>query len=117
LTKEFTLSKGGINKEVAKLSSLTRLHIYDCHELTGTIASEFGLLSNLEQIYISYNGLSGSLPEVGQLTKLADTSFAQCQFTGTIPTSFLKLTALTNLALGYNSITGNNINSSPFVVD
>jgi hypothetical protein len=102
-----TSLSGGIGAGVARLSSLTFFGLYGMEKLTGSIASEIGLLKSLEAFYCTYNGLRGELPSsIGLLTNLQLLSLSQCGYVGTIPPELLKLSALTELSLSYNLFAG-----------
>jgi hypothetical protein len=82
----------------------------DFNNLSGTIASELGLLSNsLTQLDLSGNGegLSGSIPALlGFLTMLTSIDLSRNALQGTIPGSAGKWNKLQLLDLSMNELTG-----------
>lgn len=74
---------------------INRLEIYSRHALSGTIPSEFGLLTDMEYLRLSFAGLSGSLPEaLGSLTKLRELNVEGNALSGTIPEEYRSLSSL-----------------------
>jgi Leucine-rich repeat (LRR) protein len=115
------------------LSSLTIVGgIFEGGQLTGTIPSELGLLTNLNSIYIQAHKITGTVPNelfenkpdlemiaitrqrlTGPLptnfaasTKLNDLQFQGNEFTGTIPSEYGRFTTLDNLELKNNNLNG-----------
>jgi len=75
--------------------------------LSGTIATEIGLLTNLTHIGMSYDYLSGTIPsEIGKLNSLKSLSLNLNALTGSIPTEVGMLAKLTRLDISDNFITG-----------
>lgn len=75
--------------------------------LTGQIDKNFGLLTNLQWLYLYSNQLSGAIPsELGNLTNLRRLWLQSNQLTGTIPSELGNLTNLQQLALFSNQLTG-----------
>ena len=65
------------------------------NELTGSIPSEIGILTNLTSLNLSGNELTGSIPpEIGNLTNLTYLNLSYNQFTGVIPESICELNNL-----------------------
>ena len=76
-------------------------------ELTGTIPSELGSLSNLEILSLFQNKLTGTIPaELGSLSKLTELGLFSNQLTGTIPSELGSLSNLEILYLLQNELTG-----------
>jgi len=70
---------------------LTNLNI-DYNQLTGSIPSEIGNLTNLLKLSLHYNQLTGSIPqEIGNLTNLIRLFLYNNQLTGEIPESICNL--------------------------
>ncbi len=77
------------------------------NQLTGSIPTELGNLSNLESLLLSFNQLTGSIPtELGNLSNLQFLQLFSNQLTGSIPTELGNLSNLENLRLYSNQLTG-----------
>ena len=90
------------------LPSLTTIRLDRNIWLTGTLPSEIGDLTRLEQLWLHHNMLSGSLPsELARLTRLEKLCLAANTFTGRLaPETFGSLTFLRKLWLDHNEFTG-----------
>eukprot|EP00934_Nitzschia_sp_Nitz4_P000962 Nitzschia sp. Nitz4//scaffold158_size52425//45882//48003//NITZ4_006864-RA/size52425-processed-gene-0.42-mRNA-1//1//CDS//3329537528//962//frame0 len=79
--------QGTIPPEIALLSDLDWLLLYDNPGLTGTIPTEIGLLSNLGDFFAGETSLTGTLPtELGGLDELKTFDMSFCTgITGNIP--------------------------------
>ena len=72
-----------------------------------TIPAELGSLTNLTELSLWGNQLTGEIPtELGGLTNLTVLSLGGNQLTGEIPTELGGLTNLRELALSENRLTG-----------
>lgn len=78
------------------------------NHLSGTLASEIGLLSNLAFFIVGYNALSGTIPsEIGQATSMLEWDAWANNFRGTIPEEIYdSLNLMYALILGTNSLSG-----------
>jgi hypothetical protein len=77
------------------------------NNLVGTIPTELGNLTNLQQLSLSDNQLAGSIPpELGNLTNLQHLSLRSNELSGSIPTEIGNLTDLQWLHLSNNQLTG-----------
>jgi len=75
--------------------------------ISGYIATEIGLLSNLASYDTSNNMLIGSIPsEIGSLTSLSFLNLNENELTGSIPSEIGLLTALTMLSIKANDLSG-----------
>lgn len=57
LSMRETLIHGGVESGIQRLSALTYFNLYGVQTLTGTLATQIDLLTNLEDLYATYNGL------------------------------------------------------------
>ena len=97
---------GTIPSELAKLTGLQSLHLYE-NQLTGSIPTEFGSLTALTDLRLYANRLSGGIPtELGSLTNLVALHLDDNQLTGPIPSELGSLAKLRDLFLGDNQLTG-----------
>ena len=79
----------------------------DSNQLTGTIPSKLGSLTNLQRLHLSRNQLTGTIPsKLGSLTNLRELHLSSNRLTGTIPSELEDLTNLQRLQLDYNQLTG-----------
>ena len=77
------------------------------NQLTGTIPTELGSLSNLRWLNLSGNQLTGAIPtELDNLSNLTHLDLWGNQLTGTTPTQLGNLSNLEGLGLGGNQLTG-----------
>ena len=92
--------------ELGGLSNLTELVLYG-NQLTGEIPPELGGLSNLTQLVLDHNWLTGEIPpELGGLSNLTELVLYGNQLTGEIPPALGRLSNLTSLWLSFNQLTG-----------
>ena len=71
--------------ECYTVEGTTDLRLYH-NQLTSSIPSEIGNLTNLTYLNLNYNHLTGSIPsEIGNLTNLTNLSLSSNQLTGEIP--------------------------------
>merc|ERR1712100_388655 len=85
-----------------------------------TIPTEFGLMTNLESLYLESNAFTGPLPsEIGQLPKLTELLLYDNNLTGTVPLEYANLTASNYLWFHGTDLIGNVddifCNPSPFI--
>ena len=77
------------------------------NQLTGSIPTELGNLTNLESLRLGGNQLSGPIPEsIGNLTNLTRLDLYENQLSGPIPTWLDTLAKLTSLNLRDNQLSG-----------
>ena len=97
---------GTIPSELAKLTGLQSLHLYE-NRLTGSIPTEFGSLTALTDLRLYSNRLSGGIPtELGNLTRLVVLYLDDNHLTGPIPPELGSLSNLRDLFLTGNRLTG-----------
>ncbi|MCP4219151.1 MAG: hypothetical protein GY765_31235, partial [bacterium] len=76
------------------------------NDLSGTLPAEINSLTQLKTINLERNQLTGSIPDMTNLTALQLLSLRHNSMSGTIPASLNNLTGLTSLQLDYNGLTG-----------
>ena len=103
------LSDKGINQwrgVTTSNSRVTRLRL-NRNNLSGTIPTELGNLTNLERLDLEENQLSGTIPtDLGNLTNLEQLWLHKNQLSGTIPTELGNLVLRQSLSLYRNSLSG-----------
>lgn len=108
LPPEFGTPGGAVGtKLVARTQTAQTLRVVDvsANELTGTIPTEWGGMSALEQINVSNNRLSGTLPaSIIGWESLTTMRLANNRFTGIMPALTAK--SLTTIAMENNSFEG-----------
>ena len=83
---------------------VTDLDLYD-NNLTGSIPSQLGNLTELEVLYLNHNKLTGSIPtEIGNLSNLTELWLQGNQLSGSIPTRIGDLSNLKGLYLNVNQL-------------
>jgi Leucine-rich repeat (LRR) protein len=87
------------------------LHLFYCFEdyekMSGTIPTEFGLLTTLKEINMAGNSIQGSIPtEICRLKYLEIFALDQNFIEGALPECFANLIRLEGLGLGDNLMTG-----------
>ncbi len=97
---------GTIPSELGNLSNLVALGLWD-NQLSGSIPSELGNLSNLVALGLQGNQLSGSIPsELGNLSNLMGLGLWDNQLRGSIPSELGNLSNLEVLFLSDNQLSG-----------
>lgn len=106
LTLETNNLAGSLPSELGDLTALEDLDLEE-NQLTGSIPIELGNLVLLEDLELNDNQLTGSIPaELGDLTNLIDLELSTNQLIGTIPVGIWNLTDLNYLDLDHNLLTG-----------
>ncbi len=83
------------------------LRLNSPNQLSGTIPSDLGNLTNLRRLELVKGQLSGAIPpELGSLTNLTSLELWENELTGEIPAELGSLTNLTSLGLSDNRLTG-----------
>ncbi|KAJ9678524.1 hypothetical protein PVL29_020647 [Vitis rotundifolia] len=108
------LSENKLEGEIPKsLSNLCRLQKLDLgiNNLSGQLPQVLDLLAcandTLEILYLSYNQLRGSIPDLIGFSSLRLLDLGDNRLNGTLPTSIGHLTKLQQLVIGSNSLQGN----------
>mmetsp|Transcript_42242 Transcript_42242/g.102093 ORF Transcript_42242/g.102093 Transcript_42242/m.102093 type:complete len:158 (+) Transcript_42242:62-535(+) len=104
--ENFRLS-GSIPSQIGLLTNLEQFNCQQCN-LSGTIPSEIGLLSSsLESVAVSKNaGLSGSIPTEMGLLPLEQLYLSFTNITGPVPTELGNITSLGYVDLQETLLTG-----------
>jgi hypothetical protein len=91
---------------LGNLSQLTELYL-DSNQLSGSIPNELENLSQLTEFSLDSNQLSGSIPsELGNLSQLTDLWLSSNQLSGSIPSELGNLSQLTQLYFSRNQLSG-----------
>ncbi|XP_021907543.1 receptor kinase-like protein Xa21 [Carica papaya] len=97
--------RGGLPKEIGNLSNLIDLGL-DSNELTGVLPATIGRLQNLQALYVPQNKLQGYIsPELCQLQSLYALILNDNGFHGSLPECLYNLSSLRNLDLSSNQLT------------
>uniref|UniRef100_A0A0D9V760 non-specific serine/threonine protein kinase n=1 Tax=Leersia perrieri TaxID=77586 RepID=A0A0D9V760_9ORYZ len=97
---------GTLAPEIGLLSQLKTLD-FMWNNLTGSIPKEIGNIPTLRLITLNGNQLSGSLPdEIGNLQNLNRLQIDQNEISGPIPKSFANLTSMRHFHMNNNSLSG-----------
>ena len=100
-----TNSAGRFRPTWGNLTDLKEMRLDD-NDLTGAIP-ELGSLSNLRQLSLAENALTGAIPAgLGALADLRELRLDNNRLTGVIPTEFGAMTSLRELGLSENMLTG-----------
>uniref|UniRef100_A0A0E0FUZ9 non-specific serine/threonine protein kinase n=1 Tax=Oryza nivara TaxID=4536 RepID=A0A0E0FUZ9_ORYNI len=100
---------GTLAPEIGLLSQLKTLD-FMWNNLTGNIPKEIGNIHTLRLITLNGNQLSGSLPdEIGYLQNLNRLQIDQNEISGPIPKSFANLTSMRHLQADNNNFSGSSI--------
>ena len=97
---------GSIPTELGDLSALEQLNLSG-NVLSGSLPIELTGITTLWELQLSANQLDGTIPiELGDMPALQHLFLRSNQFDGEIPTELTKLTTLTHLGLGKNQLSG-----------
>ncbi|KAK9929639.1 hypothetical protein M0R45_026732 [Rubus argutus] len=97
---------GTLVTQLGVLSNLQYLELYS-NNITGTIPDELGNLNNLVSLDLYLNNLNGGIPDkLGNLAKLRFLRLNNNTLTGTIPVTLTNIGSLQVLDLSNNNLTG-----------
>ncbi|KAJ3299855.1 hypothetical protein HDU76_006207 [Blyttiomyces sp. JEL0837] len=97
---------GSIPSSLGQLSNLVFLYL-SSNQLSGDIPDAIGNLANLQYLYLSSNRLSGNIPDaLSNLSNLLELGLSSNQLNGDIPNSLSKLQSLKHLSLDSNMLSG-----------
>ncbi|KAG6627188.1 leucine-rich repeat receptor protein kinase HPCA1-like isoform X2 [Carya illinoinensis] len=111
VAKHFHFNKNKLSGPIpAKLfsSNMKLIHIlFDGNQLSGSIPPTLGLVNSLEVLNLALNKLTGTLPDLTQMTKLNYLDLSNNSFEPSeAPTWFSTLPSLTTLVMEYGSLQG-----------
>jgi hypothetical protein len=97
---------GTLSSDLGLLSSMQNVEIFD-NKIVGTIPDALSRWTNLTTFYVYENGLNGTFPSaLGQWSNLQQISVAFNQFTGTLPSSIIQWTNLIYFSVANNQLNG-----------
>jgi Leucine-rich repeat (LRR) protein len=97
---------GTIPSSIGDLTNLGSIYLYE-NQLTGTIPSSIENITYLRQLKLNDNQLTGNIPsEIGNLLSLEKIFLENNQLSGSIPNGIGNLTKLTFLSLDNNQFSG-----------
>ncbi|PKA51145.1 putative LRR receptor-like serine/threonine-protein kinase [Apostasia shenzhenica] len=97
---------GNLAPEIGLLSQLQILDVMR-NMINGTIPREIGSITSLKLLLLNGNAISGSLPdEIGYLPNLNRLQIDENQISGPIPKSFANLSSVEHLHMNNNSLSG-----------
>ncbi len=97
---------GSIPSSIGRLSDLDTFWV-PLNQLQGSIPTSIGNLSKLDDLDLRFNQLTGSIPSsIGNLDKLVELALKGNQLTGSIPSSFGNMSFLGLLDISHNRLTG-----------
>lgn len=99
---------GSIPSSLGNLSNLNVLQLSDNNNLTGNIPDALGSLSKLGFLLLYNNQLSGSIPAtIGNMSNLYSLNLFENNLSGSIPAPIGNLSNLHDLVLNGNNLSGN----------
>jgi Leucine rich repeat len=76
---------GTIPPQIGSLASLKQRLDLSSNSFGGVLPTELNLLTNLQRLVVSYNRLTGPVPDLFSLTKIKQLELEGNQFVGTMP--------------------------------
>ena len=93
---------------VGRWTNTTVFHVNTLNGITGTIPTEFGLLTHLSSLKFSQNHLRGTLPsELGNLQKVSLMAISRNGVSGSLATELARIASLEQLYVQNTWLTGN----------
>ncbi|OAY69016.1 Phytosulfokine receptor 1 [Ananas comosus] len=87
-------------------SSLRPSIILNNNKLVGSILPGFNSLVNLHVLDLSFNDISGTIPDLSGMSNLESLDLSHNHLTGAIPPSLSRLHFLSNFSVAYNNLSG-----------
>ncbi|OAY66104.1 Phytosulfokine receptor 1 [Ananas comosus] len=87
-------------------SSLRPSIILSNNKLVGSILPGFNTLVNLHVLDLSFNDISGTIPDLSGMSNLESLDLSHNHLTGAIPPSLSRLHFLSNFSVAYNNLSG-----------
>ncbi|KAL3744876.1 hypothetical protein ACJRO7_014049 [Eucalyptus globulus] len=107
--RELYVYKTNVSGSIPQAVSAANLSVIDLsfNNLTGNIPEVFGQLKNLYCLNLEFNQLSGGIPEgIPSLPALSDIRLSNNNLSGTIPPDFGKFSPLRRFEVAFNNLTG-----------
>ncbi|KAL6633942.1 hypothetical protein ACP70R_026613 [Stipagrostis hirtigluma subsp. patula] len=103
----YNLFAGQIDTSICESSGAIRVLRFTSNLFAGNFPAGFGNCTELEELYVELNGISGSLPDdLFRLPSLKNLSLQQNQLSGRMSPRFGNLSSLARLDISFNSFTG-----------
>jgi hypothetical protein len=90
---------------IQSATSLINFHCTSC-EIYGPFPDEFFSLSNLRQLYLNYNHISGPIAGLGLLSQLEEIYLFSNELSGVLPSPLLGSRFARVISIGHNRLTG-----------
>ncbi|PRP73257.1 putative LRR receptor-like serine/threonine-protein kinase [Planoprotostelium fungivorum] len=100
------LNDNRLNGSIPSFASSLNIFVIHHNRLTGQLPSSLNNLNNLYFFDASFNLLSGSLPDLTNLSHLTSLIISNNSLSGVLPSSIMNLPSLTNLTLYGNRLNG-----------
>jgi Leucine-rich repeat (LRR) protein len=98
---------GQIDPGICESSGAIKLLRFSSNLFTGDLPAGFGNCTNLEELYVEINNISGRLPDdLFRLPSLKSLSLQENQLSGTMSPRFDNLSSLAKLDISFNSFSG-----------
>lgn len=98
--------QGTLPSQLGRLSLMENFNVRD-NDISGIIPPELGAWTSLQVFDLSRNRFSGPIPNaIGRMTALTRLDLARNELTGQVPNGLAALSLLTNVRLEQNNLTG-----------
>ncbi|KAK3249683.1 hypothetical protein CYMTET_40877 [Cymbomonas tetramitiformis] len=97
---------GSLPTEIGLLTGMENLYLFS-NQLRGTLPTEFGLMTNIKSLQLQQNWFTGSIPsELHRMTQLFTLQLQDNRFSGPLSPNIGNMSALQTLQLFGNSLSG-----------